>query len=722
MSNDKMKKGAKKVSELVADTFVENVKAENEIAEDVNLTAQESVTTTAADDTSANGTQTNENSVSVVQANENNASGEQASENNADGSFADSATAPPPKKKDKTVRRVLSYFKKYYPVQTVIIAIGFILSAVASISASVFLQQIVDTCIVPGIQLGYDAIAPRLYSLLGIMGTIYGVGVLSVFTASRLLATIAQGVLTHLRTDMFETMESLPIRYFDTNERGDIMSRYTNDTDSLIQFISQSMPQLLVSSLTAFSLFVVMCVYSLWLTLVMLLGVVVMMLVTKKVAGGSSKYFTRQQRSMGATEGYIEEIMNGQKVVKVFCHEPQVKRQFDAINDNLRNDSEKANKYANILMPILNNFGFLLYVIVATLGGVLLLLNAKNVTITGINVITLGVIVSFLTMSRQFTMSISQVSQQVNAVVMGIAGAKRVFSLIDETPEHDDGYVTLVHAEETADGYKETDSKHGVWSWKHPHKDGTVTYTPVRGEIVLDHVDFGYNSDKIVLHDVTMYAKPGQKIALVGSTGAGKTTITNLINRFYDIADGKVRYDGININKIKKSELRRSIGVVLQDVNLFTGTVMENIRYGRPDATDEEVYSAAKLAAADDFISRLPEGYSTMLTVNGSNLSQGQCQLISIARAAIADAPVMILDEATSSIDTRTEALVQRGMDNLMLGRTVFVIAHRLSTIRNSDAIIVLDHGRIIERGSHDELIKQKGTYYKLYTGVFELE
>ena len=517
-------------------------------------------------------------------------------------------------------------------------------------------------------------------------------------------------------------MQTLPIKYFDTNTHGDIMSHYTNDIDTIRQLISQSIPQLFSSVLTIIALLSYMLYLSVWMTLLVFLGVFAMTMVTKKVGGNSAKYFVKQQKAIGAVEGYIEEMMNGQKVVKVFCHEEESEKAFDKLNEQLFRDAESANKFANILMPIMGNIGNILYVLIAFVGGLLILLGAPNLSFSG-QAISVAVVVPFLNMTRQFTMSISQVSQQINSVVMAMAGTERIFELMDESPEVDDGYVTLVNANVDQNGdITESKKRTGIWAWKHPHSDGTVTYTRLAGDVRLTDVDFGYVPEKIVLHNIDIYAEPGQKIAFVGSTGAGKTTITNLINRFYDIADGKIRYDGININKIKKADLRRSLGIVLQDVNLFTGTVMENIRYGRLDATDEECIAAAKLANAHGFIEMLPEGYNTVLTGDGSGLSQGQRQLISIARAAVADPPVMILDEATSSIDTRTEAIVQMGMDRLMQGRTVFVIAHRLSTVQNSDVIMVLEGGRIIERGSHSKLIEQKGTYYQLYTGAFEME
>jgi ATP-binding cassette subfamily B protein len=536
------------------------------------------------------------------------------------------------------------------------------------------------------------------------------------------MATVTQGTLDNMRQEMFSRMQTLPIKYFDTHPHGDIMSHYTNDIDTLRQLISQSIPSLISSSIVLISLITIMLTFSLQLFCVVILGAVAMIIVTRTVGGRSAKYFLRQQKSLGNEEGYIEEMMNGQKVVKVFCHEEACKEDFDKINEQLFHDAREANKFANILGPILGNIGNILYVLVVFVGGALLLKGGVTNPING-RLLEVTIVATFLNMTRQFCMNVNQAAQHVNSIAMALAGASRIFELLDEEPERDEGYVTLVNAAYDKNGnLVESQTRTSLWAWKHPHGDGTLTYTPLKGDVRLTEVDFGYVPEKTVLHDITLYAEPGQKVAFVGSTGAGKTTITNLINRFYDIADGKVRYDGININKIKKSDLRRSLGIVLQDTNLFTGTVMENIRYGRLDATDEEVYVAAQLANAHDFITRLPDGYNTMLTGNGANLSQGQRQLISIARAAVADPPVMILDEATSSIDTRTEALVQQGMDGLMYGRTVFVIAHRLSTVRNSDVIMVLEKGRIIERGSHDKLIAEKGKYYQLYTGAFELD
>lgn len=628
---------------------------------------------------------------------------------------------PKAKNAKGTVSRLFKYLFKYYKIYLVIVGICIFLSAVSGTVSSLFLNKLV-LIITEGLQVGYSAIYAGLLSIILLMIGFYVVGIVSSFVYTRLMAIVTQGFLNKMRQNMFASMQTLPIRYFDTNTHGDIMSHYTNDIDTLRQLISQSIPQLFSSVLSIIALLFYMLYLSFWMTLLVFLGVFAMTMVTKKVGGNSAKYFIKQQRSIGAVEGYIEEMMNGQKVVKVFCHEEESEKAFDRINEQLYDDAKNANKFANILMPIMGNIGNILYVLIAFVGGLLILLGAPNLSLSG-QAISVAVVVPFLNMTRQFTMCISQVSQQINSVVMAMAGTERIFELMDEKPEVDDGYVTLVNAVEDENGnITESDSRTGIWAWRHPHSDGTVTYTKLTGDVRLYDVDFGYVPEKIVLHNIDIYAEPGQKIAFVGATGAGKTTITNLINRFYDIADGKIRYDGININKIKKADLRRSLGIVLQDVNLFTGTVMENIRYGRLDATDEECIAAAKLANAHGFIEMLPEGYNTVLTGDGSGLSQGQRQLISIARAAVADPPVMILDEATSSIDTRTEAIVQKGMDRLMQGRTVFVIAHRLSTVQNSDVIMVLDHGRIIERGSHKKLIEEKGTYYRLYTGAFEME
>ena len=627
----------------------------------------------------------------------------------------------------KTLGKLLGYMFHYYKGRLILVICCIAVTAVAGISSSIFLEILVDDVITPGLKLGFDAVKGQLYTIIGIMAGIYVFALICSFVYNRTMAVVTQGFLKHVREDMFNSMQKLPIRYFDTNTHGDIMSYYTNDTDALRQLISQSIPQVTYSVVAMITLLVSMLQSSIYLTLVVLAGVAFMVLVTKLVGGKSAKYFVRQQNSVGVTEGYVEEMLTGQKVIKVFCHEEAAKRDFDKVNDELFVNTDKANKYGNILMPTIGNIGHVLFVVVAIVGGLLVLGGVRNLSLSGLEdeVITMGAIVAFLNMSRQFTLNIGQVSMQVNSVVMAIAGADRIFGFLDQKPETDDGYVTLVNAVIDDDGnvLRESPTRTGRWAWRHPHKaDGSVTYQELKGDIRLLDVDFGYVPEKIVLHDVSLYAKPGQKIAFVGATGAGKTTITNLINRFYDIADGKIRYDGININKIKKSDLRRSLGMVLQDTNLFTGTIMDNIRYGKLDASDDECVAAAKLANAHDFITRLPEGYNTMLTGDGSNLSQGQKQLLSIARAAVANPPVLILDEATSSIDTRTEYLVQKGMDALMEGRTVFVIAHRLSTIQNSDAIMVLDHGRIIERGNHDQLIAQKGVYYQLYTGAFELE
>lgn len=623
-----------------------------------------------------------------------------------------------------TFKRLLGYIFKHYSVRLVIVFFCIIVAGISGVISTVFLQQLVDKAITPGIENGLDAVWPELIKIIITMIAFYVAGIIASAVYTQLMATIAQGTLKHFRDDMFDHMETLPIRYFDTHAAGDVMSTYTNDTDALRQLIGQSLPTMFQTILTIIALVFSMLRFSLWMTLGVFLFMFLMTRVTKKFGGTSAKAMVDQQRSLAKEEGFIQEMMAGQKVVKVFTHEEAAKKDFRELNEQLFKDSDKANSTGFMLMPILANIGNIMYIALAIFGGALIATNAVNVSLQGVSPVTIGVIVSFLAMSRNLSQQVGQASMQVSMITLGLAGAGRIFAIIDEKPEEDDGYVELVNTETDSDGnIHETDKKTDQWAWKHPHQaDGTITYTPLKGDVRLVDVDFAYNPDKPILHNITLYAEPGQKIAFVGATGAGKTTITNLINRFYDIPDGKIRYDGINITKIKKPALRRSLGMVLQDVNLFTGTVMENIRYGRLDATDEDCIAAAKLANADDFITRLPDGYNTMLTNNGAELSQGQRQLISIARAAVADPPVMILDEATSSIDTRTEALVQKGMDNLMKGRTVFVIAHRLSTVRNSDAIMVLDHGRIIERGSHDELIAQKGTYYQLYTGAFELE
>lgn len=620
-----------------------------------------------------------------------------------------------------TLARLMKFLFKYFKGSLIAVFICIIFSAFSGTVSSLFLNRIIIV-IADGLKTSYGEVLGDLVRVLALMAGLFVLGIVSSFIYTRLMAIITQGFLNRMRQEMFGGMQSLPVKYFDTHTHGDIMSHYTNDIDTLRQLVSQSLPQLLSSALTLIALLFYMIYLSVWMTLLVFVGVIAMFMVTKKVGGNSAKYFLKQQKSIGTVEGYIEEMTHGQKVVKVFCHEDESKKDFDEINGQLYEDAYNANKFANILMPIMSNIGNLLYVLMAFVGGLLILADVPNIALSG-QAMSVAVVVPFLNMTRQFTMSISQVSQQINSVVMAMAGAERIFELMDEKPETDNGYVTLVNAViDEKGGISESDRRTGVWAWKHPHGDGTTTYTKLAGDVRLFDVDFGYVPDKIVLHNIDIYAEPGQKIAFVGATGAGKTTITNLINRFYDIDDGKIRYDGININKIKKADLRRSLGIVLQDVNLFSGTVMENIRYGRLDATDEECIAAAKLANAHDFIERLPNGYNTLLSGDGSGLSQGQRQLISIARAAVADPPVMILDEATSSIDTRTEAIVQKGMDSLMQGRTVFVIAHRLSTVQNSDVIMVLEHGRIIERGSHKKLIEEKGKYYQLYTGAFELE
>lgn len=634
----------------------------------------------------------------------------------------------------KTIKRVFAYLKPY-KVQMILVVVCILLTAGAQVGSSLFLQTLIDDYIMPLVvdpSIGYSGLLKALIT----MGVLFLVGALSALFNARIMAKVSQGVLKTVRNDMFTHMQSLPISYFDTHAHGDVMSFYTNDADAMQQMLSQSIPQVLSSGITIIFVFFSMLHLSIWLTLVVIVFLFFILMITAKIAGKSGTYFVKQQHSTADVNGYIEEMINGQKVVKIFCHEEKAKEQFDGKNSDLCENTYKANANANVLMPLNNCLGYFLYVVIAVVGAIMAINKVTNIAffaseVPGAaivfivkNTLLLGDIVAFLQLSRSFIGPIGQVSQQLNSVAMAMAGAERIFTLIDEQPETDDGYVTLVNAKRDENGeLTETSERTHLWAWKHPHTaDGSVTYTELKGDIVLDDVDFGYVPEKMVLHNIDIYAEPGQKVAFVGATGAGKTTITNLINRFYDIADGKIRYDGININKIKKADLRRSLGVVLQDVNLFTGTVMENLRYGKPDATDEECIAAAKLANADGFIRMLPEGYNTVLKGDGSGLSQGQRQLISIARAAVAAPPVMILDEATSSIDTRTEAIVQAGMDALMKGRTVFVIAHRLSTVRNSDVIMVLEQGRIIERGSHDKLIAEKGQYYRLYTGAFELE
>ncbi len=629
----------------------------------------------------------------------------------------------PPRKIDfKKLGRVIKMLFNFYPVLVPVTGFCILFSAGVSAIPSLFTKKVIEI-IEKWVESGDWASArTELIPVIALLITLYVLSVSSTIAYTQMMAYITQGFLSKMRCAMFEKMQNLPIKYFDTHRHGDIMSHYTNDIDTLRQLISQSIPTLIKAGAVVLVVFSIMLYYSLWLTLLVVFGVLVMIKVSGTIGGGSAKYFVRQQKAMGKAEGFVQEMMTGQRVVKVFCHEKASEADFEKLNEGLYQDGYRANAYANSLGPIIMNIGNVLYVLTALIGGLLLVTNAPNVSLSG-QALGISVVVPFLNMTKQFTGNVNQLSQQINSVVMALAGAERIFTLMDEEPEVDDGYVTLVNAKENANGeLEECKERTGIWAWKHPHGDGTITYTRLAGDVRLTEVDFSYDGEKQVLTDVTVYAEPGQKVAFVGATGAGKTTITNLINRFYDIADGKVRYDGININKIKKADLRRSLGIVLQDTNLFTGTVLDNIRYGRLDATAEECRAAAKLAGADDFITRLPKGYNTMLTSNGANLSQGQRQLIAIARAAVADPPVMILDEATSSIDTRTEAIVSRGMDSLMKGRTVFVIAHRLSTIMNSDVIMVLDHGKIIERGSHDKLIAEKGTYYRLYTGAFELE
>ena len=625
------------------------------------------------------------------------------------------------------IKRLLKDLMAKYKKQFILVTICLLLTSISQTSAAIFSPKIINEVITPVLKntAEFSDVSGLLLMYILIMAGLYAIGITSSFIYTRVNAVVTQSFLNDMRKKVFNHMEKLPISYFDRNTHGDIMSVYTNDIDAIRQLVGSSIPNLIHCGMIIFLLIGIMIFYSVWLFLIVVGGIVLMFLTTKYVGGNSGKFFVRQQKTIGKLEGYVEEMMHGAKVVKVFTHEQECKDEFDKINEQLRQDATRANSFGNILGPIMGNIGNIMYITLASVGVMFYLNGVNNLSIAeGWAAMSIGAIVGFLPMSRQFTSNVNSASMQINSIVMAIAGAQRVYTLLDQEVEHDDGYVTLVNAKyDENNNIVECEERTGMWAWKHPHKaEGTITYELLRGDIRMFDVDFGYFEDKIVLHDVTLYAYPGQKVAFVGATGAGKTTITNLINRFYDIADGKIRYDGININKIKKSDLRRSLGIVLQDTNLFTGTVKDNIRYGKLDATDEEIYKAAHIANAYDFITRLPQGFDTMLESDGANLSQGQRQLISIARAAVADAPVMIMDEATSSIDTRTERLVQKGTDQLMHGRTVFVIAHRLSTVQNSDVIMVLDHGRIIERGSHEDLIAKGGTYYQLYTGAFELE
>ena len=621
-----------------------------------------------------------------------------------------------------TFKRVIKTLFQCYPVLVPVAALGILFSAVAAVVPDFVIQKVIAVIEEFSKTKDWAGAYPQIIKYIVIIAILYAVALAVTVLHSQLMAYITQGFLSKLRIKMFKGMQGLPVKYFDTHKHGDIMSHYTNDIDTLRQLVSQSLPSLIRAGSVVIGVLFAMLYFSIWMTIIVLLGVLLMMFVSKKAGGGSAKYFIRQQKSMGAAEGYIQEMMNGQKVIKVFNHEKECIENFEKINEELCEDSRRAHSYANVLGPIIGNIGNILYVIMAVAGGLFIATKTENFSISGA-AFSISIVVPFLNMTKQFTGNVNQLSQQINSIVMGCAGADRIFFLMDEEAESDEGYVTLVNAEIAGnEGIAESEKRTGAWAWKHPHSDGTVTYTPLKGDVRIEDVTFGYVDNKTVLYDVSVYAEPGQKVAFVGATGAGKTTITNLINRFYDVENGKIRYDGINIQKIKKADLRRSLGIVLQDTNLFSGTVMDNIRYGNLDATDEDCINAAVLAGADDFITRLPKGYETELSNNGSNLSQGQRQLIAIARAAVADPPVMILDEATSSIDTRTEAIVQKGMDRLMNGRTVFVIAHRLSTVKNSDVIMVMENGRIIERGNHESLIEEKGKYYQLYTGAFELQ